>query len=961
MPVALVLGTLIGIPAAPAGGAAGPSAALASGTLDGVSCTAASTCTAVGSTPQAVGPFSSSLAEGWDDAVLSDESPSADPTTTGAFLQGVSCVTATACVAVGGNAFGQGEGAHAEPLAEVWDGSTWDEEAPGDTPAGTTAWLSGVSCPSAGFCMAVGQVGPSYLTEGEFSVAPLADSMDGGSWTSHPAPVPAGSTAGALDGVSCTSATACVAVGTTTDASGTWPLVEVWNGTAWAIAAVSAPTGATAGSLAAVSCTSAASCVAVGSFTTSTGADPALGGPFVPLVAQWDGTAWTSQSAPVPAGAATAALTGLSCTSPTACVAVGSSSTTAPGNAELYSPVAETWNGASWSVQTTPSAFSTSSLSGVSCTAATACVAVGWSQQDANQPVTLTMAWDGSAWRAAPTVSDSPVTAVAGSDAVSVAGSGWGGTGDPSVEFYECTTPSLSTDCSPGLGAASVGGDPADAGTFSAAVTLPPETLLSPAGGCDDAAPPNVDGVFVGPCYLVTVGTSSDDQVADPLDYPTGPGAPYDGYLFAGQVVTVGSGGFPAGDPVTATECALVGGAPTQCDAATARRGVAGADGTVQFTPPSMTIEPCAGQCVVRFTDEADPTVTASVDIWVDTLLPLDATVPANTVEKVSASVDDFLDPGDIVTATECDSSLAAGNAAEHCDAATTVSGTVSRTGHLGLAGPRMLVGSAFDDPAGGTCAPGTTCAVEFDVPADGLVFDVPVAIDALSATVAKTTAVPGNTVDHLVTGGFPVGDTVTATECDATATTADLARACDGATGVTGTVARSGRVAFAPGGLRVTVGDGYADPGGGACDPGATCQIAFADRQDPALDQLVPITMATPTLTVSVSGRPGARVLSVRVTGAPAGDPVVAEECDTGFTLGASDRCDAGTAVDGAAKASGTVAGASWAPEEMTELTGGAYVDPAGGHCDPGDTCAVGFVDQDNPALSALTTFTAR
>ena len=85
----------------------------------------------------------------------------------------------------------------------------------------------------------------------------------------------------------------------------------------------------------------------------------------------WDGTAWTIQSTPSstsPGGQ----LNGVSCTSATACTAVGELSS-AEG---LPAPVADTWDGTSWTLQNTPTPGYTG-FNAVSCTSATVCTAVG--------------------------------------------------------------------------------------------------------------------------------------------------------------------------------------------------------------------------------------------------------------------------------------------------------------------------------------------------------------------------------------------------------------------------------------------------------------------------------------------------------------------------------------------------------------------------------------------------------
>ena len=65
---------------------------------------------------------------------------------------------------------------------------------------------------------------------------------------------------------------------------------------------------------------------------------------------RWDGTTWTTQTTPAPPIPGGAALSKASCTSATACEAVGQR-TVANGSTHT---LAERWNGTTWSVQTTP-------------------------------------------------------------------------------------------------------------------------------------------------------------------------------------------------------------------------------------------------------------------------------------------------------------------------------------------------------------------------------------------------------------------------------------------------------------------------------------------------------------------------------------------------------------------------------------------------------------------------------
>ena len=121
----------------------------------------------------------------------------------------------------------------------------------------------------------------------------------------------------------------------------------------------------------------------MGTYMTRTGATATL-------VEARNGTTWTVQTTPSASGAISSTLNGVSCTSVSACTAVGSY--TAGG---VTSALVENWDGASWSLQTAP-AGGPDSLNGVSCTSATVCTAVG---SDAGKPA-LIDTWNGSAWKA---------------------------------------------------------------------------------------------------------------------------------------------------------------------------------------------------------------------------------------------------------------------------------------------------------------------------------------------------------------------------------------------------------------------------------------------------------------------------------------------------------------------------------------------------------------------------------
>ena len=207
-----------------------------------------------------------------------------------------------------------------------------------------------------------------------------AAATPGSAWSIQPTPdqtVPNG----ALLSSSCTSPRACTAVGHHTDGTGVIaPLAESWDGTSWRTQATPVPAGAIQAQLLGVSCPAARTCTAVGFSINSAGND-------VPLAERWNGTSWKIQPVPNPAGATGTQLSGVSCSAANACTAVG----TAP-NATL----AERWNGTSWRIQATPNppgAFF-AQLSSVSCPTASTCTAVGHYSNAASATFTLAVGHD---------------------------------------------------------------------------------------------------------------------------------------------------------------------------------------------------------------------------------------------------------------------------------------------------------------------------------------------------------------------------------------------------------------------------------------------------------------------------------------------------------------------------------------------------------------------------------------
>jgi hypothetical protein len=187
--------------------------------------------------------------------------------------------------------------------------------------------------------------------------------------------------------VSCASASACMTVG----GSDSGVLAERWNGTRWRILPAPTPKGAVFSGLGGVSCPSPSFCMASGAYSTSSSPD----GPVKSFTERWNGKKWAIVPSPNPPGAVQTFLGAVSCTAPSACTTTGEQHS-ATG---IVHTVAERWNGTTWRIQPTPNPPKArfASLGGVACTGPSACLAVGSSDQG-----TLAERWNGTRWRIQP-------------------------------------------------------------------------------------------------------------------------------------------------------------------------------------------------------------------------------------------------------------------------------------------------------------------------------------------------------------------------------------------------------------------------------------------------------------------------------------------------------------------------------------------------------------------------------
>jgi hypothetical protein len=452
-----------------------------SGNFPGLSCASATACVAVGSFYPTSGGETAPLVERLIRGTWSIEAT--PPASASGDLNAISCVTGGGCTAVG---------EFAATAAQVtwalhWNGATWTSQFPPDQGIPAAATLNAVSCASTMSCTAVGQY------TGLAGVQPLAVGWDGSRWSLQSAAAVAGSSGSELNGVACTAPSSCIAVGSGRGG----PLAERWNGVSWTILPTPGlPTGAVpgGGSLAAVSCTSAVACTAVGQVMVAAG--------VAPLAERWNGAAWALQSVPNP-GPGSNQLNGVSCASAAACTAVGAF--TSGGRSLISQPLAMAWNGVAWSTQAAPSPTGSGVFSGVSCSTPSACEAVGRNYTNYGPPPPLADGWNGTSWSAQPIPGPHPPYPIPGTD--------------PELNGVSCVTADACAAVGGALTIGAFNGRPL-AFIFNG-VAWGAQTLPNVAGATN-AYLNGISCLPAGVCEAVgsaVVGSGSTGRVSEPLAY----------------------------------------------------------------------------------------------------------------------------------------------------------------------------------------------------------------------------------------------------------------------------------------------------------------------------------------------------------------------------------------------------------------------------------------------------------
>jgi hypothetical protein len=301
-----------------------------SSVLTGISCTSMTSCVAIGDEVPLLSPdgddqygFADVLtSSGWH-ASLPFAYPSAEASRV--VMSAISCVSATQCVAVGNDDLPGGQ----QGVAYVLSDGTWtatpDVNPPG--PTNRVVTLQGVSCLSATSCVAVG----SFTTVPNLVQYPLAEVLSSGKWTTTLSTNPPAAFGSFLSGVSCTSTTSCEAVGTWLGGNThQQALVETLSGSTWR-PVTNLGHGDVTSEFSSISCTGPSACEAAGSYSTAPMGPGAASGSGSALIYTLSGDGWHGTTGIDPNGASNPSFSAVSCPQPGECIAVGGATTYGEG------------------------------------------------------------------------------------------------------------------------------------------------------------------------------------------------------------------------------------------------------------------------------------------------------------------------------------------------------------------------------------------------------------------------------------------------------------------------------------------------------------------------------------------------------------------------------------------------------------------------------------------------------
>ncbi|HWL65554.1 MAG TPA: carboxypeptidase-like regulatory domain-containing protein [Actinomycetota bacterium] len=359
-----------------------PNASTKGNVLHGVTCLSGSDCWAVGSYT-GDDATKHTLTMRWDGNVWEVVGSADNDAAQENVLSGVTCVSDSDCWAVGHSFTGSAR----QTLIERWDGAAWTIVGSPNAIGPIDTYLSSVECASATECWAVGYSNDTVTIDQHFIAR-----WNGVLWTPATLPDPVGTQASVLHDVACLSASDCWSVGSFT-AGTNRSLLNRWDGTTWE--SVPPPRVSleeqSHGYLHDVTCVDASDCWSVGFYF--------FGQVARSLIMHWDGESWDVVESPNVGLDRNNYLDSITCTSTSNCWVVGRHTTTlgVAGQTLILR-----WDGEAWSIVPSfpadTSAAQSNALTGVSCSSESECVAVGFSSIEGGRYQALALHWDGTSW-----------------------------------------------------------------------------------------------------------------------------------------------------------------------------------------------------------------------------------------------------------------------------------------------------------------------------------------------------------------------------------------------------------------------------------------------------------------------------------------------------------------------------------------------------------------------------------
>jgi len=375
--------------------------------------------------PAAPGPAEALGGVGLDQDEAATVRAPAKSVAASAGLFSVACTAAGACTA-GGNY--QDARQQIEPMVAAQSRGHWSRGTPLVLPPGAAAQpyaqVNGIACRSAGNCVAVGD----YENGRSMNLQAFIATESHGRWSRAFTPrLPANASAPAsaqLEAVACTRDGSCAAVGSYRDSSGNAQTMVLAKPTAgpWRQATeIASPPSAAANPdafMTGIACSGPGTCVAVGNYSVSPTQFEAMGA--VELRGAWHRA--TEIAAPRGAIAGTfTAITSISCLPAGPCLGAGQYAVSATQSRAMVVTESDGRFGRASAITAVPrsaSAHPSSYLLGASCRPSGVCVAVGGGRNRAGHSVAMYLVRAGGRWRAA--FLTSPDGATAGQRQLSV-------------------------------------------------------------------------------------------------------------------------------------------------------------------------------------------------------------------------------------------------------------------------------------------------------------------------------------------------------------------------------------------------------------------------------------------------------------------------------------------------------------------------------------------------------------